>query len=245
MPTGLWKCKITQAGRRRRHKSPSVLDAHHSIPCPRLEDQIDAENGPSDEDGEKDAKRQRSEPTTPISTSSRLPYEYDLFMGITHVGSGETEGFEDDAAEDPNVLESEENMRDAGNKVEVTSDEPSKGDTQVNAANPTTPKPKPKAQPKASPPATPAKVEGKPPGVKKDGKGGGKGKRGKSEPRVEKRKQQCTSIEGHATSTGITAWDSGSAITAGTRSRVASALELSCAVVDRDLGWTTFLRNRA
>ena len=77
------------------------------------------------------------------------------------------------------------------NKVEVTSDEPSRGDTQVNAANPTTPKPKPKAQTKASPQATPAKVEGKPPGAKKDGKGGGKGKGGKSEPRVEKRKQQC------------------------------------------------------
>ena len=77
------------------------------------------------------------------------------------------------------------------NKVEVTSDEPSRGDAQVNAANPTTPKPKPKAQAKASPQATPTKVEGKPPGAKKDGKGGGKGKRGKSEPRVEKRKQQC------------------------------------------------------
>ena len=62
----------------------------------------------------------------------------------------------------------------------------------MNAANPTTPKPKPKAQAKASPQlATPAKVEGKPPGAKKDGKGGGKGKRGKSEPHVEKRKQQC------------------------------------------------------
>ena len=37
------------------------------------------------------------------------------------------------------------------NKVEVTSDEPSKGDTQVgNATNPTTPRPKPKAQAKAS-----------------------------------------------------------------------------------------------
>ena len=83
------------AGRRRRHKSPSVLHAQPAIPVPRLEDQNDAENGPSDEDGEKDAKRQRSEPTTPISTSSKLPYEYDLLMGITQVGSGETEGFEE------------------------------------------------------------------------------------------------------------------------------------------------------
>ena len=109
------------AGRRRRHKSPSVLHAQSAIPVPRLEDQNDTENGPSDEDGEKDAKRQRSEPTTPISTSSRLPYEYDLLMGITQVGSGKTEGFEEgndleyhDAAEDPNVLESEESVRDVG-----------------------------------------------------------------------------------------------------------------------------------
>ena len=108
------------AGRRRRHKIPPVLHAPLAIPIPRLEDHVDTENGPSDEDGDKKAKRQRSEPTTPISTSSRLPYEYDQLMGITHVGSGETEGFEEgndlvdhDAAEDPNVLESEENLREA------------------------------------------------------------------------------------------------------------------------------------
>ena len=74
----------------------------------------------SDEEGEKEAKRQRSEPTTPISTSSRLPYDYDQMMGITQVSSGETEGFEEgadlvyhDAAEDPSVLEPEDNMREA------------------------------------------------------------------------------------------------------------------------------------
>ena len=68
--------------------------------------------------GKKEAKRQRSEPTTPISTSSRLPYEYDQMMGITQVGSGETEGFDEgtdlvyhDAAEDPNVLETGDTMR--------------------------------------------------------------------------------------------------------------------------------------
>ena len=68
----------------------------------------------------KEAKRQRSGPTTPISTSSRLPYEYDLLMGITQVGSGEAEGSEEgvdpeyhDATEDPNVLESGENKREA------------------------------------------------------------------------------------------------------------------------------------
>ena len=77
------------------------------------------------------------------------------------------------------------------NKVEVTSDEPNKGDTQVNATTPTTPRPKSKAQAKASPQATPAKVESKPPEVRKEGKGSGKGKRGKSEARMETRKQQC------------------------------------------------------
>ena len=76
------------------------------------------------------------------------------------------------------------------NKVEVTTDEP-KGEPQINATTPTTPRPKPKAQPKGNPQGTPAKVESKPSEAKKEGKGGGKGKRGKSEPRVEKRKQQC------------------------------------------------------
>ena len=78
------------------------------------------------------------------------------------------------------------------NKVEKTFDEPSKGETQINATTLTTPRPKPKAQPKAYPQSTPARVENKPPEAKKEGKGSGKGKRGKSEPRVvEKRKQQC------------------------------------------------------
>ena len=73
------------------------------------------------------------------------------------------------------------------NKAEVTPDENAKGDTQINATTPITPRPKPKAQPKSSP----AKVENKPQDAKKGGKGGGKGKRAKSEPRLEKRKQQC------------------------------------------------------
>ena len=77
------------------------------------------------------------------------------------------------------------------NKVEITSDELSKGETQISATAPTTPRPKPKAQPKASPQSTPARVENKSVENKKEGKGSGKGKRGKSEPRVEKRKQQC------------------------------------------------------
>ena len=106
------------AGRRRRHKSPPVLRATVALPVPRLADHLDTENGPSDEEGEKEAKRLRSEPTTPISTSSRLPYEYDQVMGITQVDSGETEGLDEgldleyhDATEDPHVLEPVEPMR--------------------------------------------------------------------------------------------------------------------------------------
>ena len=73
---------------------------------------IDTENGPSDEEGEKEAKRQRSEPTTPISTSSRLPYEYDEVMGITQVDPREADSVEEglnleyhDASENSSVPE--------------------------------------------------------------------------------------------------------------------------------------------
>ena len=76
------------------------------------------------------------------------------------------------------------------NKAEVTTEE-SRGETQVNATMPTTPRPKPKAQPKSGVQHTPPKVEAKPPEPKKGGKSSGKGKRGRSEPRIEKRKQQC------------------------------------------------------
>ena len=64
---------------------------------PRLEHASDTENEHSDDSaGEKEAKRQRSEPTTPVSTSSRHPYEYDALMGITRVGTKEAERFEED-----------------------------------------------------------------------------------------------------------------------------------------------------
>ena len=53
------------AGRRRRHKSPPTLHAQIALPVPRLDDHLDTDNGPSDEEGKKEAKRQRSEPTTP------------------------------------------------------------------------------------------------------------------------------------------------------------------------------------
>ena len=101
------------AGRRRRYKSPPVSHDAVALPVPRLADHLDTENGPSDEDGEKEAKRQRSEPTTPISTSSRLPYEYDEVMGITQVNPREADSVEEgldlechDASENPSVPES-------------------------------------------------------------------------------------------------------------------------------------------
>ena len=75
--------------------------------------------------------------------------------------------------------------------MEVTPDEPIKGEAQINATTPITPQPKPKAQPKGNSQSSPVKVENKPPDAKKGGKGSGKGKRGKSEPRMHKRKQQC------------------------------------------------------
>ena len=100
------------SGRRRRYKSPPALHDTFALPVPRLADHIDTENGPSDEEGEKEAKRQRSEPTTPISTSSRLPYEYDEVTGITQVDPREADSVEEgldleyhDASESPSVPE--------------------------------------------------------------------------------------------------------------------------------------------
>ena len=101
------------AGRRRRDKGPPSGPA-----LPRLERVSDTEGEHSDDSaGEKEAKRQRSEPTTPVSTSSRLPYEYDALMGITKVGTKEAEGFDEDldsteyhdAAEKPTRKEEVEN----------------------------------------------------------------------------------------------------------------------------------------
>ena len=82
-------------GRRRRHKNPANVSSAPSMPVPRLADHLDTFDGPSDEEGEKDAKRQRSEPATPISTSSRPPHEYDEVMGITQVEPREAERFEE------------------------------------------------------------------------------------------------------------------------------------------------------
>ena len=75
-------------------------------------------------------------------------------------------------------------------KTEIPMEDP-KGEPQVNATVPTTPKPKAKAQAKSNAQPTPPKIEAKPPDQKKGGKGNGKGKRGRSESRPEKRKQQC------------------------------------------------------
>ena len=85
---------------------------------------LDTESPRSDDSaGEKEAKRQRSEPTTPVSTSSRLPYEYDALMGITRVGTKEAEGFDEelgtpeyhDASEEPTKKEgTDEELRSTG-----------------------------------------------------------------------------------------------------------------------------------
>ena len=85
------------AGRRRREKGPPSTSSTTQIPLPRLERASDtASEHSEDYVGEKEAKRQRSEPTTPVSTSSRHLYDYDALMGITRVGTKEAEGFEED-----------------------------------------------------------------------------------------------------------------------------------------------------
>ena len=85
---------------------------------PRLDRVSDTEGEHSDDSaGEKEAKRQRSEPTTPVSTSGRLPYEYDALMGITKVGTREVEGLGEeldtseyhDAAEEPTRRDESDN----------------------------------------------------------------------------------------------------------------------------------------
>ena len=104
------------AGRRRRDKGPpsTVPMAPEALP------RLDTESACSDDSaGEKEAKRQRSEPTTPVSTSSRLPYEYDALMGITRVGTKEAEGFDEelgtpeyhDASEEPTKREGTDELQ--------------------------------------------------------------------------------------------------------------------------------------
>ena len=68
---------------------------HRQFQCRDWQTILDTVDGPSDEEGEKDAKRQRSEPTTPISISSRPPHEYDDVTRITQVEQRETDRFEE------------------------------------------------------------------------------------------------------------------------------------------------------
>ena len=104
-------------GRRRRHKSPSSIQSAPLLPVPRLADYLDTDVGPSDEEGGKEAKRQKSEPTTPISTSSRTPNEYDEVMGITQVDSREAERFEEGIEPDFQDIE-EESPKVPGDKLD-------------------------------------------------------------------------------------------------------------------------------
>ena len=79
-------------GRRRREKGPPSR-----LALPRLERVSDTEREHSEDSaGEKEAKRQRSNPGTPVSTPRRMPYDYDAVMGITRVGTREAEGFDED-----------------------------------------------------------------------------------------------------------------------------------------------------
>ena len=105
-------------GRRRRHKSPSSISSAPPKPVPRSADHLDTADDPSDEEGEKDAKRQRSEPTTPISTSSRPLHEYDEVMGITQVEPREAERFEEGI--EPEFQDAEEvETRESGEGLET------------------------------------------------------------------------------------------------------------------------------
>ena len=79
-------------GRRRKEKGPPS-----NLALPRLERVSDTECEHSEDSaGEKEAKRQRSNPGTPVSTPRLMPYDYDAMMGITRVGTREAEGFDED-----------------------------------------------------------------------------------------------------------------------------------------------------
>ena len=101
--------------RRRRHKGPSSVQSALLVPVPRLADYLDTDAGPSDEEGGKEAKRQKSEPTTPTSTCSRPPNEYDEVMGITQVDSREAERFEEGIGPEFHDVE-EEPLKEPGEK---------------------------------------------------------------------------------------------------------------------------------
>ena len=107
----LWQTQesyILQQGGDVETKDPPSSAIHGALPRPDGVSDTESEHS-DDSAGEKEAKRQRSEPTTPVSTSNRLPYEYDALMGITRVGTKEAQGFEEDldtpeyhdAAEEP------------------------------------------------------------------------------------------------------------------------------------------------
>ena len=80
---------------------------------------------------EKDAKRQRSEPTTPRSTSSRPPREYDEVMGITQVKPRDAERFEEGIDSDfqhaEEVITGETGARKAGTIDSTRLEHPRKG----------------------------------------------------------------------------------------------------------------------
>ena len=102
--------------RRRRHKSLSSVQSALLLPVPRLADHLDTDIGPSDEESGKEEKRQKSEPTTPISICSRPPNEYD--EGITQVDSREAERFEEGIGPDFRDVE-EEPPKEPGERSDI------------------------------------------------------------------------------------------------------------------------------
>ena len=97
---------LPTAGRRRRHKSPAALSIVHDLPLPRLLDHMSAEDGPSDAEEEKEAKRCGSASTTPTSATGTLPHDYDMVMGIAPVEPQESVRFEEgDNSELQDVVE--------------------------------------------------------------------------------------------------------------------------------------------
>ena len=72
-----------------------MIPPMHDLSLPRLLDHMGAEDGPSDAEEVKEAKRYRSASTTPRSTSGTLPHDYDMVMGIAPEEPQESVRFEE------------------------------------------------------------------------------------------------------------------------------------------------------
>ena len=115
LPSTLWQKQ--QIYTLQQEEDVEIKDRRPCLHCPDSRESVILKaNTPMTLPEKKEAKRQRSQPTTPVSTSGRLPYEYDAVMGITKVGTKEAEGFDEDldsaeyhdAAEEPTRKEETE-----------------------------------------------------------------------------------------------------------------------------------------